>query len=70
MRNRELRRAILAKYDSLGAFADAMGVSRQTISNAICGRTVPRGELLAKMQDALGLSDSDLVQILRVEKEA
>ena len=59
-RRHQLRRRILSKYDTLGAFADDMGISRQALSNIVSGRSMPSASTMDLMRRKLGISDDEL----------
>lgn len=59
-RRTALRRRILSKYDTIGKFADDIGVSRQTVSNIIAGRYNPSSKTLDLMRKRLGISDDEV----------
>ena len=59
-RRHQLRRRILSKYDTLGMFAEDMGISRQSVSNIVSGRTYPRKKTMDRMRKKLGISDDEV----------
>lgn len=59
-RRYQLRRRILSKYDTLGACAEDMGISRQALSNILSGRSMPSASTMDLMRRKLGISDDEL----------
>ncbi len=57
MKRQALKGAIVSKYGSCEAFAAVLGVSRQTVSNAVCGRSTPRDIL--QWCDALDIDPAE-----------
>ena len=59
-RRYQLRRRILSKYDTLGACAEDMGISRQALSNIVSGRSMPSASTMDLLRKKLGISDDEL----------
>ena len=57
MKRAELKMLINTRYGSCAAFADALGVTRQTVSNVLSGRTTPRN--IPEWCDELEISPVD-----------
>ena len=57
MSRAELKARIKTQYGTCAAFADAMGVTRQTISNVVTGKTFPRNPLF--WCEKLGIEPAD-----------
>lgn len=58
-RRHQLRRRILSKYDTLGACAEDMGISRQALSNIVSGRSYPSKKTMDIMRTKLEISDEE-----------
>ena len=59
-RRQQLRRRILSKYDTLGACAEDIGISRQALSNIVSGRSYPSAKTMETMRRKLGISDDEV----------
>lgn len=59
-RRQQLRRRILSKYDTLGACADDIGISRQALSNIVSGRSYPSQKTMELMRSKLDISDDEV----------
>ncbi len=59
-RRYQLRRRILSKYDTLGACAEDIGISRQALSNIVSGRSMPSASTMDLLRKKLGISDDEL----------
>ena len=59
-KRQQLRRRILSKYDTLGMFAEDLGISRQSVSNIVSGHTYPRAKTMAKMREKLDIRDDEV----------
>lgn len=57
MKRAELKTRIKTQYGSCAAFADAVGVTRQTVSNVVTGKTFPRNPIV--WCEKLGLDPSE-----------
>jgi len=64
-----LERAMTAQGLNASALADKLKVSRQTVSNWINGRDVPRPDKLLRLSLAVKLPLAELVQIERIQRE-
>jgi len=59
-RRQQLRRRILAKYDTLGDFAKDIGISQQALSNILSGKSLPSAKTMESMRRKLGISDDEV----------
>ena len=57
MKRAELKMLIKTRYGSCAAFAEHLGVSKQTVSNVVSGRTTPRN--IPEWCDELAISPID-----------
>ncbi len=58
MRNK-LKGRIIERYGHIGTFAERIGVTRQTVSNVISGRTTPKGAAMFCWEVALDLTPDE-----------
>lgn len=59
MRRNELKGRIIARYGAVRTFAERIGVTPQTVSNVISGRTTPRGAAMFCWEVALDLTPDE-----------
>lgn len=57
MNRAELKTRIKTQYGTCEAFANAVGVTRQTVSNVLTGKTFPRNALV--WCEALGIEPAE-----------
>lgn len=63
MRRMKLKARIVELYGTQDAFAEAIGVTRQTVTNTVRGHSVPQRHTWDKWAEALKVSRPDLVTI-------
>ena len=64
MRRRELRRRIRAKFDTMDAFAEVVGVTRQTISNTLAGKSTPSPTTMECIRKALDVEPEEFYTLM------
>jgi hypothetical protein len=63
MDNGKLRGAIYSKFKSASAFADALGWTKQKLSNVLTGKKIPNVTEIADMARAMKMSNAELLAI-------
>ena len=63
-KRRQLRRRILARYGSLGEFAEDAGISRQALSGILAGRNYPSNKTMESMRALLEIRDEEIGALL------
>ena len=64
MRRSKLKRMIRAKFETQGAFAQAVGCSRQTVTNMVTGKCTPRADMMQTMREALGADKDEFYEAM------
>ena len=60
MKRLKLRGRIIERYGTIGAFADAIGISRCTATNVLKGKTTPTQKSIPKWCNALDIDLRDV----------
>ncbi len=68
MKKRVLRRRILAKYDTLGAFASEIGVTRATLANWVNEGSIPTNRI-KQMAELLEVSQEQIGEVFFPKEE-